>query len=81
MMDLFPTNTQITLCRAIIYGLEVCELLEDYCDVFISCLGSHSFYVMLNSSNYVMLNFSKSIPMKKQTHLHLEWPESEQIFS
>ncbi len=29
----------------------------------------------------VMLNFSKSAPMKKQTHLHLGWPEEEFILS
>ncbi len=28
-----------------------------------------------------MLYFSKSVLMKKQTHLHLEWPEGEDIFS
>ncbi len=28
-----------------------------------------------------MLNFSKSDVMKKQTHLHLGWPEGESIFS
>ncbi len=30
---------------------------------------------------YVMINFYKSVLMKKQTHLHLEWPEGECIFS
>ncbi len=25
----------------------------------------------------IMLNFSKSALMKKQTHLHLRWPEDE----
>ncbi len=30
---------------------------------------------------YVMLNFSKSVLMKKQSHLHLGWPEGEYIFS
>ncbi len=28
----------------------------------------------------IMLNFSKSALMKKQTHLHLGWPEDEYIF-
>ncbi len=28
----------------------------------------------------VMLNFSKSVLMQKQTHLHLGWPEGEYIF-
>ncbi len=30
---------------------------------------------------YVMINFYKSVLMKKQTYLHLEWPEGECIFS
>uniref|UniRef100_A0A672KBX5 CDK5 regulatory subunit associated protein 3 n=1 Tax=Sinocyclocheilus grahami TaxID=75366 RepID=A0A672KBX5_SINGR len=29
----------------------------------------------------VMLNFSKPVSMKKQTHLHLRWPEGKYIFS
>ncbi len=29
----------------------------------------------------VMLHFSKSVPIKKQTHLHLVWPEDEEMFS
>ncbi len=33
MMDLFPTNIQL---------FESCRLVVDYCDVFISCLDSHS---------------------------------------
>ncbi len=28
----------------------------------------------------VMLHFSKSVPVKKQTHLRLTWPEGEYIF-
>ncbi len=31
--------------------------------------------------SHVMLNFSKSIPMKRQTHLHLGGPVGEYIFS
>ncbi len=27
----------------------------------------------------VILNFSKSVPTKKQTHLHLGWPKGEYI--
>ncbi len=29
----------------------------------------------------VMLHFSRSVLMKKQTDLHLEWPEDKSIFS
>ncbi len=47
----------------------------DYCDVFISCLDSHSDGThSLQSIHWwasdVMLNLSKSIPMKKQTRIH-----------
>ncbi len=48
----------------------------DYCDVFISCLGSH--YDGTHSLQRIhwgasdgMLQFSKSVLMEKQTHLHL----------
>ncbi len=52
--------------------------------VFISCSdshsgGTHSLQWIHWWANYVMLNFSKSVPMKKQTHLHLGWPEGKFI--
>ncbi len=61
-------------------GLEWCGSLVDYCDVFISCLDSHSDGThSLQSIHWwtsdVMLHFSKSVLMKKKTHLHLGWPE------
>ncbi len=67
-------------------GLEWCGLLVDYCNVFISCLDSHSDGThSLQSIHWwasdVMLNFSKSVPMNKQIPLHLGWPEGECIFS
>ncbi len=34
-----------------------------------------------NKASGVMLNFSKSVPAKKQTHIHPEWPEGKYIFS
>ncbi len=51
-----------------------------YCDIFISCLcfysdGTHSLQRIHWRASDVMLNFSKSVLMKKQTHLHLGWPE------
>ncbi len=58
-----------------------------YCDVFISCLDSHSDGThSLHRIHWwrvsdVMLHFSKSVPMKKQTHLNLGWPQGEYIFS
>ncbi len=54
----------------------------DYCDLFISCLdshsdGTHSLLRIHWRTSDVMLHFSKSVQMKKQTHLYLEWTENE----
>ncbi len=40
LMDFFLTDMQ--LLKTLTDGLEWCGLLVDYCDVFISCLDSHS---------------------------------------
>ncbi len=59
------------------------DYFDDYCDVFISHLdsdGTHSLQRIHWYASDVMLNFSKFVQMKKQTHLHLTWPESEQFF-
>ncbi len=65
----------------LIDGLEWCGLL---CGVFISCLdshsdGTHSLQRIHWWVNDVMLHFSKTVPMKKQTHLHLGWPVGKYI--
>ncbi len=57
-------------------GLELCELLVDYCDVFISCLdsysdGTHSLQRIHWWASDVKLNFSKSVLMKKQTQIYI----------
>ncbi len=83
---LFLTNMQIFTSQDIINGLEWCGLLVDYCDVFISCLdshsdGTHSLQRIHCWAGDGMLHFSKSVLMKKQTPLHLGWPEAEYIFS
>ncbi len=52
-------------------------------DVFISCLNSHSDGThSLQRIHWWAsdVNFSKSVPIKKQT-IHLGWPEGEYIFS
>ncbi len=74
-----------SLHKMLIDGLESCGLLVDYCDVFISCLnshsnGTHSLQMILWWASDVMQNFSKFI-MKEQTHLHVGWPEGESVFS
>ncbi len=58
----------------------------DYYDVFISCLhshsdGTHSLQRIHWWASDMMLNFSKSVLMKRQNHLYLGWPEGESIFS
>ncbi len=68
----------------LIDGLKLCGLLVDYCDVFISCLdsqsdGTHSLQRIHWWTSDVMLHFSKSVLMKKQTHLLLECPQGEYI--
>ncbi len=67
-------------------GLKWCGLLVEYCDVFISCLdfhsdGTHSLQRIHWWARDVMLHFYKSVMLKKQTHLHLGWPEGEYICS
>ncbi len=63
----------------------LCRLLVNYDDVFISCLdshfdGTHSMQRIHWWASDVMLHFSKSAHMKKQTHLHLGWPKGETFF-
>ncbi len=72
--------------KMLIDRLEWCELFVDYCDVFIRCLdshsdGTHSLHRIHWGASNVMLQFSKSVLMKKQTHLHLGCAEGEYIFS
>ncbi len=85
LYDGFVSYKHFSLHKMLNDGLDLCELLEDYCDVFISCLdshsdGTHSLQRIYWWASDVKLNFSKSVPTKKQTHLHLGWPESEYIF-
>ncbi len=69
MIDLFIKNS--FLLHKLSDGLESCGLLVDYCDVFISCLdshsdGTHSLQRIHCLARDGMLNFSKSVPKKKQ---------------
>ncbi len=79
MMDwiCFLQICSFLLQKTLIDGLELCRLLVDYCDVFISCLnshsdGTHSLQKIHWWASDVMVYFSKSVPMKKQSHLHLK---------
>ncbi len=67
--------------KTLTVGLEWCGLLWR----FISCLdshsdGTHSLHIHWWACN-VMLNFSKSVLMKKQIHLRHGWPDGEDILS
>ncbi len=72
MMDLFLTKTQLFTLLVGLYLVDWNRV--DYCNVFISCLdshsdGSHSLQMIHWRARDVMLNFSKSVRTKKQTHL------------
>ncbi len=72
-MDLFLTNMQL-LSSQDTDGLEWCGLLVDYCDVFISCLDSHSDGTHSLQSIHCwdtdgMLNFFKSEETNKLIYI------------
>ncbi len=72
--QLIKTSEKLHVCKK--------QILNYYCDVFISCLfsysdGTHSLHWW---GGDIMIHFSKSVPMKKQTHLHLGWPKGEKMF-
>ncbi len=51
--------------------------LVDYCNVFISCLdphsdGTHSLQMIHWYASDEMQKISKSVPVKKQTHVHFQ---------
>ncbi len=71
-MDLFVQKCCFLLHNMLIYGLELCGLLVDYCDVFISCLtlilmapihcrGSIDTFPQVSNSctSYILHNFSQ----------------------
>ncbi len=63
-------------------GLECCGLLVDYCDVFISCLdshsdGTHSLQRIHCWANDVMLHFSKS---DEETNSPTSWMTWEWVY-
>ncbi len=72
-------KASLSLYKVLIDGVESCGLLVDYCDVFISCLdshsdGTHSLQRIYWWTSNAMLIFSKSVLINKQTHLHLGSP-------
>ncbi len=91
----FFTGRSIIMDYGLVFWLkarvwsQICGLLTllvDYCNVFICCLdfhsdGTHSLQRIRWWESDVMLHFSKSVLMKKQTHLNLRCSEDEYIFS
>ncbi len=83
MMVYFFFINSFSLFSMLIDGLDECGLLVDYRWCFYQLsFWRHPFTgegpLMSKGCN---ANFSKSVPMKKQTHLHLGWHEGEYIFS
>ncbi len=69
------------LLKMLTDGLEWCGSLVDYCDVFISCLDSHSdapIHWRGSIDETLMECYISTNLMRKQTHL--KWPEGEHIF-
>ncbi len=80
MTDLFLTNMTFFLFhKMLIDGLEWWVLHVDYCDqLFGLSFWRHPFTAEDPLvSKWYNANFSKSVLMKKQTHLHLRCPEGE----
>ncbi len=75
-MDLFLMNILIRiLCFLFLFtSQDVNICLDTYSD------GTHSLQRIHWWASVVMLNLTKSVPIKKQTHLYLGWPEGEYIF-
>ncbi len=78
----FLQTCSFLLHKTLIDGLEWCGLFVDYCDVFISCLdshsdGTHSLQRICWWASDVRLNFFRYVLVMKQTHLHLVCPEGK----
>ncbi len=75
LYDGFVSYKHTAFCFSMLTdGLEWCGSLVVYCDVFISCLdshsdGTHSLKRIHWWTNDVMPHFSKSVPMKKHIYI------------
>ncbi len=85
MMDLLFTITQLLSSQEILMdwsGVDHLWIIVMFLSaVWTHSVGTHSMQRIYWWANDAMLHFSKSIVMKKLTHLHLGWPEGEYIFS
>ncbi len=79
----FLKTQSFSLHKMLTDGLESCGLLVDNCDVFISSHsdGTHPLQRIHWWASDVMPNFSKSVLINKQTHLHLGWPAGRVLLS
>ncbi len=78
MMDLFLKNTQLHIHKTITDRLELCVLLVDYCNVFISFHsdGTHS----LQKDPLVSKSYNATFPQicsDQETNSSFGWPEGE----
>ncbi len=76
MMDLFLSNTQLSSSQDVNWWTGVVWITCGLCDVFISCLdshsdGTHSLQRIHWRANDVMLHFSKSVQIKKQKLIYI----------
>ncbi len=78
MMDLFLTNMHL-FASDVNRWTGLVWIYQELSAVWTLILTA-PIHCRVSNGEEVMLNFSKSVLMKKQTHLHLGWPESEQIF-
>ncbi len=71
-IDLFLSNTQFAACyETLIDGLGSCGLLWCFLSAVWTLILTAPIHCRGSISRQVILNFSKSVPMKKQYHLHL----------
>ncbi len=76
-MDLYLTNTKIFTFQDINWWTGVVWITSGLLGCFYARFhsdGTHSRQRIHWWASHVMLHFSKSVPMKRQTHLHLGWP-------
>ncbi len=74
----FLETHSFSLHKTLTDGLELCGSLADYCDVFISCLDSHSdgthwMQRIYWGASEIILNVSKSVQIKEQITSWMAW--------
>ncbi len=80
MMDLFLTNKQLFALKENKLWTGVVWIIVMFLSAVWTLILTAPIHCRGSTGEQVMLNFSKSDVMKKQTHLHFRWPEGEYIF-